>query len=248
MKPYDKLAPWYDRFMAFMDHEGEAEDLCRFLRESGGEHGRVLDMGAGSGAHLLPLLQAGLTVDALDRSEPMLQVLRAKLAEAGLEAGLFCGDMRDYASATRYDLIYSWGDTVHHLLGSDDLTAFLRTARTLLADGGLLAFTWREREYFDELTDIGAFYERHGEDYLLWDAELLSDDRAELRYTAFLAEGDSRFRRIEETHTVMVWRERQLLSAAAACDFVVREDIAARYFERYRQEEPFRCVLILQKR
>ena len=66
MKVYDNLAPYYDRFMDHINYEGEAESIYRFLFETDKRNGRVLDIVAGSGGHLLPLLKMGIKTDGLD--------------------------------------------------------------------------------------------------------------------------------------------------------------------------------------
>lgn len=68
--------------------------------------GRVLEPMCGSGRFLLPLLQRGFAVDGFDPSPAMLDACRAKLAEAGLETGLWAQTLqalelpvKDYAAA-----------------------------------------------------------------------------------------------------------------------------------------------------
>ena len=62
MKVYQRLAPYYDRFMAHIDYEGEAEGIYRFLFQIHKQNGSVLDVGVGSGGHMIPLAEMGVAV------------------------------------------------------------------------------------------------------------------------------------------------------------------------------------------
>jgi SAM-dependent methyltransferase len=56
--------------------------------------GMVLDLGCGSGRHLILLCQAGCNMVGLDFSRCLLQTAKAKAAQAGVEAVLVLGDMQ----------------------------------------------------------------------------------------------------------------------------------------------------------
>jgi SAM-dependent methyltransferase len=55
---------------------------------------RVLDAGCGVGRQLMPLSQAGLKVWGVDREARVLQILRRRLQEAGVQAPLAQADLR----------------------------------------------------------------------------------------------------------------------------------------------------------
>lgn len=56
---------------------------------------RVLDLGCGSGRHLLPLARAGLSVFGFDNSQHGLRLAKEDLVDARLEAQLQLGDFRN---------------------------------------------------------------------------------------------------------------------------------------------------------
>lgn len=247
MKPYHGLAPWYDRFMAFANYEEEAKYL--FAALTGRQvAGRILDLGVGSGSQLLPLLRRGLPVDGLDNAAPMLEILTKKLQAESLTSTLYRGDMRNFQPPAPYGAAYSWGDTVHHLAGDEDFLLFLQNTYALLQPGGLLIFTWRHRDYFDELAESGAFYEQHGEDYLLWQTDLQGRATASLHYTAFLQQENNVYERVREIHRVRIFDHSDILPAAAQAGFTANQTLTKTYFAGYCALEPYREALILEKR
>ncbi|MDO4542193.1 MAG: class I SAM-dependent methyltransferase [Bacillota bacterium] len=244
MRAYEDLAPYYDEFMNFMEYDEEAKSLHYLIGELMAE--KILDIGAGSGGHLLPLLRNGHRVDALDISQPMLKVLEGKLRYQGLQARLYQGDMEDFAKDEAYDLIYALGDTVHHLGSFQALTAFLRRSMANLVPGGHLVFTYRSREYFDTLAALETFYETHGEDYLLWQISQ-GDSEVEILYTAFLQEGEEKFTRMREEHILQIYEEAAVLKAAEDAGFIRRQDLAEAYLANEYDEEEFKLIEVLEK-
>jgi len=67
--------------------------------------GRILEAGVGSGRLIIPLLEAGLTVDGIDYSPEMLDSCRARFEERGLSANLYEGQLQDFSLPFTYDAI-----------------------------------------------------------------------------------------------------------------------------------------------
>jgi SAM-dependent methyltransferase len=154
-------------------------------------HGRVLDAGAGAGAHALALQAAGLGVTGLDVCPQAVEVMRRRgLADARL------GDVFSLARAERFDtilfLMNGLGlagdlDGLRRLLAS--LHRHLHPSGALLADGGDLRRTDDEDElarlaarrrrgrYFGEATYRLEYKSLRGAPYgwLFIDAETLAE-------------------------------------------------------------------------
>lgn len=249
MKTYRELAPYYDRFMSFIDYETEAEDIYRFLFQQQKTNGRVLDIGAGSGGHMIPLLRMGVKVDGLDYAENMLDILKTKIKTEGFNARLFLDDMRSFQTDTLYDMVYCFGDTVHHLADTREIADFLRCAFRSLKAGGTLLFSWQEKGYFTELAECGEFYECHGDEYLLWHAKVLNDEAAAIAYTAFIKseEEDDVYRRFRENHRLSIFDFDQIIKTAQNNGFIVRPDLETFCFGELLAEEPYKHITILEK-
>ena len=114
-------------------------DIAPLVALMAGAGGPVLEVACGNGRLLVPALEAGVDVDGLDLSRPMLDDLRRTLGARGLETALVEGDMRDFALPRRYALVLVAFNAFLHNLTQADQLATLRCCRGHLAPGGALA-------------------------------------------------------------------------------------------------------------
>jgi SAM-dependent methyltransferase len=111
---------------------------------------RMLELGCGTGRLTFPLAEAGLVANAelelvgLDLSEPFLAYARELLAAqpepVRAAVRLEHADMRSFALADRFDLVYVPFNALAYLHTRADQLACLRAARAHLAPGGAFAF------------------------------------------------------------------------------------------------------------
>jgi len=134
-------AKYYDEAYAV---DGKLADLPFYLGLAQSTGGPVLELGCGTGRVLLSIARAGIAIDGVDNSLPMLDRLRRKLE---LEAGhvrdrvsAFEGDMRNFRSQRKYALVIIPFRPMQHMYKVEDQLAALRTAGFHLQDGGLVAF------------------------------------------------------------------------------------------------------------
>ena len=106
----------------------------------------VLDAGCGVGRHLIPLTRQGFQVVGVDLEAPVLQVLKARLASAGLRAPLLRADLRGLPFGPgRFDLVLSINVINHG--DAAVFRDFCRELNRVLAPGGGLFIYVSPREF-----------------------------------------------------------------------------------------------------
>lgn len=130
------IAQDYDRYFAHNRLLGfDTEVLDEWLVDPG----RLLDLGCGTGRHVLHFARRGFDVVGLDLSPHMLREARSKLERAGLKAHLVLGDVTEPGllpmPAFRYAICMF--STIGMIRGSDRRAAFIRAVSRTLSPGAL---------------------------------------------------------------------------------------------------------------
>jgi hypothetical protein len=114
-------------------HDEYDPDSVDFLAKLA-DGGKACEFGIGTGRLALPLSQAGVRVDGVDVSEPMVDKLRAK---PGAEAiRVFFGDMTTISLADRYEVVYLPFNGIFCAVTQEAQIACFRNAARHLTDGG----------------------------------------------------------------------------------------------------------------
>lgn len=135
-QPYLSLeAELHDAFWDAEDDGSEVRLLDDFLKLYPGPS---LEIGAGSGRLMAPLIQQGLEVEGLELSTDMLQLGRTRAEAAGLRMTIHEGNMDDWTGTRNYASVLAPAFTLQ--LASDPLHT-LRHWHSLLAKNGGLYLT-----------------------------------------------------------------------------------------------------------
>jgi SAM-dependent methyltransferase len=135
----EAIARDYDDYFAdnaLFDYDSAL--LARWLPQPG----RLVDLGCGSGRHVVQFARARCDVTGVDLSHPMLQITAGKLSDAGLSATLVEADITDLASRFApgyFDYALCMFSTFGLIAGRDNRARALRNWHRCLAPGGLLA-------------------------------------------------------------------------------------------------------------
>jgi SAM-dependent methyltransferase len=116
------------------------------LAETGQLHGRVLDVGCGTGEHALMAAALGLPATGVDTAPTAVAIAQRKASERDLPARFLVADALDLpALDERYDTVLDCG--LFHVFDDDERPRFADSLRTALEPGGryyLLCFSDRE--------------------------------------------------------------------------------------------------------
>jgi 2-polyprenyl-3-methyl-5-hydroxy-6-metoxy-1,4-benzoquinol methylase len=137
---YEEIADIYDDMTRF-DERLDKEIVV--LKEWQQRYGfqTALDVACGTGLHALALVRLGVHVVGADISEAMLAKARKHAAESGENIRWIHAPMQQIAFQVpnaQYDAIFCLGNSLPHLLESDDLVTAFENFATLLTPDGIL--------------------------------------------------------------------------------------------------------------
>lgn len=142
MRAYNKLAEYYD--LIYGKRENFVED-CDFLdiifkRFCQNKPVELLDIGCGTGNHVLILAERGMKVIGIDQSEKMIQVSKKKAKKKRIDSTFFVQDMRYLKIPKKVDCAISMFNGFGYLLTQQDLEQFLSSLHKSLKEDSLFVF------------------------------------------------------------------------------------------------------------
>ena len=222
-QPYLSLeAELHDAFWEAEDDGSEVRLLADFLQKF---PGRALEIGAGSGRLMFPLVQLGLEVEGLELSRDMLELGKARAEELGIRPVMHEGDMATWNDGRKFSSLLAPAFT---LLLASDPPEVLRHWHTLLeSHGGLYLTVFIP--YAELLGDLpeNEWYEDH--QVTLADGRTgLLETRHRLDHANQLVEREHRYSLSgnpplthESRQTIRWFEHGQMLALLSACGFRV---------------------------
>ncbi|MGH8978912.1 MAG: class I SAM-dependent methyltransferase [Acidimicrobiia bacterium] len=125
---------------------GEPQPAFAALAADGRLRGLVLDVGCGTGEHVLLAAGAGCEAVGIDIAASAIRLARAKARERGISARFVVGDARDLASlGEHFDMVLDCG--LFHVFDDEDRAAFVASLASVIRSGGryfMLCFSENE--------------------------------------------------------------------------------------------------------
>ena len=149
---FSDVAENYDHYVAQIAGQDDSS-LVAFHLDLAQQYGQqgILDIGCGTGATLLPLVERGFQVTGLDVSEAMLDILRHKLTQqpgpVQGRARMVCANMTQFDLPERFSLVVIPRSAFLHLLTEQDQEAALRRIYQHLVPNGVLSFNTFDPNY-----------------------------------------------------------------------------------------------------
>lgn len=142
----DKIKIFYDEFAD--DYDLMTQFESRFKKESSAFQNivdqfnlkKVLDAGCGTGFHSILLAKMGCDVTAADISQNMVDLLNSKKASYGVEIKTVVSSFQELATNvdSGFDGVFCMGNSLPHLLTTEEIKTVLDNFCQLLRKGGKL--------------------------------------------------------------------------------------------------------------
>ncbi len=114
---------------------GAPQPAFRALADAGAIRGRVLDVGCGTGEHVLMCAALGLDATGVDLASTALHAAKQKARDRGLTARFLSWDALKLADlGESFDTVLDCG--LFHIFTDDDRTAFVNALRSVVRPGG----------------------------------------------------------------------------------------------------------------
>jgi len=145
--PNDKTAYLYDLMSKPLKNEELLGQELKLIQSLTPKPAKILDIGCGTGRHLLPLIKMGYKVTGIDPSKGMLQVLKAKDPTADvINADFF--ELPE--SKEKYDLIIMMWNTFNEIsLTRAQALILLAKCSHALAPNGMILINIDDRSTLD---------------------------------------------------------------------------------------------------
>ncbi|MER9702556.1 class I SAM-dependent methyltransferase [Mesorhizobium sp. M0146] len=129
----DNWASIYKKFVNLRGKLAEVDETVSFL-ESYSSAGSALELGIGDGRVAVPLSERSVKVEGIDNSDSMLDLLskRGKMIKA------WKGNIADFKSEQRYNLVYCVYGTFTLLFTREEQISCLQSAADTLDNNGIL--------------------------------------------------------------------------------------------------------------
>lgn len=139
IQPYQRLAAYYDTLMDYINYDIWVDDIEALVAPYEPDK-TWLDISCGTGSMALRLAQRGINMTAIDLSEYMVEIARNKALAEKLQIEFGVGNMVDFNSTKKFDVIINLHDGLNYLLETADIELFLQNTYSLLKPDGILLF------------------------------------------------------------------------------------------------------------
>lgn len=231
---YKNFSKVYDKFMEICDYNEWVNLLEKYITKYNPEGKKILDLGCGTGETLVRLSNK-YQCSGLDISEGMLK--KAKIKLKGKNIPLFLGDMREFDTYEKYDVIYSFFDTINHLTSLEDLLDLFNSVKSSLNENGIYIFDVVDREFMEKMFANDIYADSRKDFAVIWehfyDEETKID---EIDASYFIKNKNNGYDRYNEFYEKRIFTHEEIEECAKKANLLLEnfeknEDLAGkRYF------------------
>lgn len=127
----------YDILYATKDYQAEVDYVTGLIRRFAPKAARLLDLGCGTAAHDVLMLDQGFSVHGIDLSEAMLSRARQR---CGDRMDFTCSSIADFNLGQQFDVVTALFHVINYLTTNDALAGCFNAVARHLIPGGLFVF------------------------------------------------------------------------------------------------------------
>lgn len=241
---FQGTAPYYDLLAEKAGRlEREGPFLLDLAVQAPGK--RFVDLACGTGLHALYLAEHGMTVDAFDLSNGMVEYARKERPHPGIIYGV--ADMRRVEGGP-WDVALCLGNSLSLLRADEGLHDMLSSTFASLAPGGLLV-----TQTLNYARDSARQPRHRVETATMGEAEVVAvknlvprGDTTYLALTFFIEEAEE-VRTLSDSAVLRNWRADELAGTAEGCGYRVEQVLGGYDGRGYSPAESSDIVLVLRK-
>lgn len=203
---YKNFSKVYDKFMEHCNYDEWAELIENLVRESEVSGAKLLDLGCGTGETLLRLKDK-FQCSGLDLSEDMLKIANKKLKK--YQIPLYLGDMCDFNTYEKYDIIVSLFDTVNHLTSLEDLDLLFNCISKNLTENGVYIFDVIDRAFMEKMFPGGVYYDDRKDMTIIWE-HFQEEDLDIIEAVYFVKNRQGHYEKLKEVYEKKIFTEDEI--------------------------------------
>jgi len=139
----DIYSKYYDILYADKNYERECDFIENsFKRYSPFRPTKILDVGCGTGGHLVHLARRGYEVVGIDKSESMVRIAEGKIRKHELRAKVMVADALNFNLNEKFDACISMFAVINYITKTDDIIKAFKNIKRHLKQGGLFIFDY----------------------------------------------------------------------------------------------------------
>jgi 2-polyprenyl-3-methyl-5-hydroxy-6-metoxy-1,4-benzoquinol methylase len=103
---------------------------------------KILDVGCGTGGHLMPLASRGYQVLGIDKSKWMVGIAEKKIRASNLSARVLVADVLDFNLDEKFDACIAMFAVINYIVQTENLIKAFKNLRRHLRQGALFIFDY----------------------------------------------------------------------------------------------------------
>ena len=223
---FNRYAKYYDIFYGKKNYKKECNFLEEIFKEYMGYKPKtILDLGCGTGGHIIPLTERGYRMTGVDASLNMLRLAQEKCNRNRIKAKLCNARLQTFELKKKFDIIICMFSTMDYVVRDSEVTKTLKNIINHMKKNSLFIFDfWNEeavqRYYSPSRKKLfysnGKIIERRSRTKIF-----PSKHTCEVNYTCTLKQNRHLINRFKEKHTVRYFAVDEIIQFLQNAGFIV---------------------------